>query len=113
MAKRVIILDSVGTLYHVVLWADVPVARQPFYAAQGARSQWNGASQAEHDAIASGAVAERVIEFNLFSGEGLAAVRARLQATWQAYQDEIAVHNSWARYGTFWDGTTWTAGGVA
>ena len=30
-----------------------------------------------------------------------------------AFQAEITARNDWSRYGTTFDGTTWTAGGVA
>ena len=113
-SKRIIILDNFeGTKYHVALWADVPATRQSFYASSGVVSAWTGAAAADNTAIASGAVAERVIQYDAGQAESLATIRVNLQATWTAYQAYVTAWNPWARFGTFWDGTTWTAGGVA
>ena len=114
-AKRIIVLDNPngGSTYHVALWADVPVARQPFYASPGAVSAWTGASAADNAAIATGAVAEKVISYDTATAETLNQLKAVLIAGWTLWQAHITNDNAWARYGTFFDGTTWTAGGVA
>ena len=114
MAKRVIILDQLDTrTYRYALWADVPPPRQPFYAKPGAVSVWTGASAAENAALASGAIVEHVDQFNVPAGTPIADVRALLQTQWQGFQDRITADNPWVRYGTFWDGVTWTPGGVS
>ena len=114
MAKRVIILEQLDTrTYRYALWVNVPVPRQPFYAKSGAISAWTGASVAENAAIASGAVAEHVDHFNVPEGTGLPAVRALLETQWQGFQARITADNPWVRYGTFWDGISWTTGGVS
>ncbi len=114
-AKRAIILDRLEPgRFRVALWADVPAARQQFYAKGGAVSAWTGASAAENTAIATGAVAERVQDIAASSGATVATLRTLIQQAWQAFQDEITQENPWNRYGAFWDGVTltWTAGGV-
>ena len=120
-AKRIIILDNrtqtnIGTeapkTYRAALWADVPAARQPFYVTT-ASSAWTGASGADTAAIQTGAVAERVVTASLPFNVTLLQAQAVLQQMWTDYQAEITAANPWNRYGSFWDGATWTAGGVA
>ena len=113
-AKRVIILEQLDTrTYRYALWADVPLARQTYYANPAASSEWKQATAADVAALASGAVVEHVDHFVVEAGTGLPAVRALLQTQWQGFQDRITSDNPWVRYGTFWDGATWTAGGVS
>ncbi len=120
-AKRIIILDNktqptlgneAPRVYRAAFWADVPVARQPFYVTT-AVSAWAGAAAADNTAIQSGAVAERVVIATLPFNVTLLAAQTALQTMWTDYQAEITAANPWNRYGSFWDGATWTAGGVA
>lgn len=120
-AKRVIVLENKRNMqegveaprrFSVALWADVPVARQPFYVTT-AVSAWSGASGPENADLQAGRVVERRTDVVLVPTATLADAQALLQALWQAYQDEITAANPWNRYGTFWDGATWTPGGVA
>jgi hypothetical protein len=111
---RVIILDQEDTrTYRFVLWADAPLARQTFYADPAAGSVWKNALPSDVAAIQAGQVVERAGTLILEPGEGVAVARTLLQASWQAFQNEITTRNPWGRYGTTWDGTTWVAGGVA
>lgn len=120
MAKRVIILERLpmnGRLaFRYAMWADVPSARQAFYADPNAKSVWTGATAEENAAIASGAVLEQVAEYQdrtSLATETIADVRAALQAAWTAFQNQVTNADvKWSRYGTNWDGTTWTAGGA-
>lgn len=121
MAKRIIILDRIplggGRLaFNYVLWAEVPLARQPFYAHPNAKSVWTGASTQENADIASGAILERVGVYQdrtPEASETIADVRAALQAAWTAFQNEVTNADiRWQRYGTSWNGTTWTAAGA-
>ena len=64
-------------------------------------------------AIATGAVAERVIQYDTGAAETLNQIKAVMVSNWTAFQAEVTAKNPWARYGTFFDGTTWTTGGVA
>lgn len=122
-AKRVIILDRLldaerhtgeGTSqqWRYVLWADVPVARRPFYANPMAISAWKDASPADLTAIQTGIVTEHVGTLFVPPSAIPTDVRAALQTEWQTFQDQVNMVNPWIRYGTFWNGTTWTAGGV-
>lgn len=122
-AKRVIILDRLldaetqageGTSqqWRYMLWADVPLARQPFYAKPGITSEWKDASAADLTALQTGQVVERVATALIPRVATLPQVRTALETEWQIFQDRITAMNPWLRYGTFWDGATWTAGGV-
>jgi len=114
--KQIIILESLGTgrvAYRVCLWADVPVARQPFYADATKGSAYRDASAGELAALRSGAVVERVETFSADPGTSPAEMKARLIQLWQAFQDKVANTNPWNNYGGFWDGQSWAAGGVS
>lgn len=119
ISKRVVILEKLGTApltYKYLLWADVPAARQPFYAAKQASlvSAWKDAAAGDTAALQNGSVAERVDVTTMQPGDNLAAAMARLQAIWTAYQAEITALNQWDRYGSFMDtSNAWANGGVA
>lgn len=120
MARRIIILDRIPMnrrlAFNYVLWAAVPAERQAFYANANAKSAWPGASSQENADIAAGAVLERVGTYQdrtPNATETLADVRAALQTAWAAFQNEVTnLDVRWSRYGTSWDGTTWTAAGA-
>src|SRR3990170_1858033 len=107
---RIIILaqDDPRT-YQYALWADVPASRQSFYVDASAKSAWKDALASDLAALQAGQVVERVDKLGMLEGSTLALARASLQASWQSFQDEITSKNPWLRYGTTWDGTTWTA----
>ena len=112
---RIIVLDQQDArTFNYVFWADVPAARQPFYAKPvGTVSAWKEALVADNAALVDGSVVELVGTLGVPASTSLAQAQAILQATWQAFQDRITATNRWARYGTTWDGVTWTPGGVA
>jgi len=114
MAKQVIVLErSENTqAYRIAYWLAVPASRQSFYANPTATSVWSGASAGELSAIRTGAVVEAV-ETNDFAGMTLPAIQTELQSEWSALQADVTARNPWVRYGSFWDGATWTPGGVA
>lgn len=120
MARKIIILDRVGfpsdDAFRVAFWLDVPVARRPFYANAAFVSAVEGTEApdvVELAALRDGAVSEVVDAVYLPAGTTLAAIRTRLAAHHAVLQAEVTNKNLWARYGTFWDGTTWTNRGVA
>ena len=111
---RVIVLEQEDDRsYRFAMWADVPLERQPFYANPDAKSQWKDALVTDVTALATGAVVERIGRLVLPPGGTAANARQELQASWSAFQQEITNSNPWVRYGTTWDGTTWTQAGVA
>lgn len=114
MAKRVIVLDRADpSRWNVVFWVPVPAARQVFYAKPGKTSAWSGASQVENDALVLGAIAEFVEVYSVEGTPTLQSVQEALEVRWAALQATLAAANPWIRYGTFWDGASWTLGGVS
>lgn len=112
-AKNIIILEKNDSGYRVAFWADVPATRQSFYANPIKRSLWGGASTEENAAIAAGTVTESAEQINVPAGATIPQMQAFLESRWTAFQSYITSYNPWLRYGTFWNGTTWTAGGVS
>jgi hypothetical protein len=109
-----IILDRLSPRqWRYALWADVPAARQPFYARVGATSAWAGASGAQNTALAAGQIAERVNVLEVPAVATVADIKTELDRLATAYQTEITNTNPWVRYGTRSDGTTVTQTGVA
>lgn len=115
--KQIIVLDRVNIpsdfSFRYAMWAAVPAARQSFYANAAATSAWNGAAAGEITALQNGSVVERVAVAEFPAGTGVPAIKAALQAAFTAFQNRITNDNSWNLYGTFYDGTSWTTGGVA
>ena len=111
---RVIVLEQEDVdRIKIALWADVPVARQRFYARPaGTVSAWVDALPGDNTNLINGSVAEMTFEFSRV-GLILAQIRALVESRWQQWQTLVTSENKWVRYGTTWDGTTWVAGGVA
>ena len=116
---RIIVLEQsshgsgLGRDWRLLLWADVPSARQQFYATPGAVSEWKDALTTDNAQLASGAVAERLVTLQQKSTGTIADLQAIAQAMWTAWQAEVTARNPWNRYGTTWDGTSWVLGGVS
>ena len=114
MAKRVIVLEKQGPgQFRVAYWLAVPASRQPFYANPAATSQWKDASGAEVAQLQSGEVREVVETYSSEGAPTLSLVQAAFEERWTNLQAETTVYNPWLRYGSYWDGTTWTVGGVS
>lgn len=113
--KRVIVLERMNDHpppeFRVAFWADVPVARQSFYADPSKASVWSGATVAENTSLKNGAVLEMVDTVAAPPNATLAEIQAILENRWATFQAEVNNAKKWTRYGTVWDGTTWTAGG--
>ena len=110
---RIIILERDDRKIDYVMWADVPAARQPFYAAPGKMSAWKDALAIDNTALQMGQVVEEAGHEVMEPGYTAAQSRTKLINTWTEFQNRITALNKWDRYGTTWDGTTWTAAGVA
>lgn len=117
MAKQIIILERVhepsDMTFRVAFWAAVPVARQAHYADPAATSEYEDASAAELTVLQVGQGIERVETIVFPIGATLAQIKTKLEGRWQTIQDAVNARNPWVKYGTTWDGTTWTAGGVS
>jgi hypothetical protein len=113
---NVIVLDKVGpTSYRYAMWADVPTARQSFYASTSiSKSAWNGASSQDIANLQSGAVVEKVDVYQVSTTDTVASVEAILAATALSFQNGVASNNPWAFYGSFQSSSgVWTTTGVA
>lgn len=124
MARKIIVLDQPGLpsdlTYRVAFWLTVPASRQPYQAVlnAGTRSQVIGPAAptaAELNDFATGAVIEQVVTVPFVPGTPLATILAQLQSLYNAAQaqSDSAAFNQWNRYGSSWDGTTWTGVTVA
>lgn len=105
---NVIVLTQTGGDLSAAMWADVPAARQQYYANAGAKSAWTGATTQDNTNIQSGSVAETVVVQRVPAGATLNQIENFLQNLWQQYQTSITNANPWLHYGSTWDGTTWT-----
>lgn len=118
ISKRIIVLEQLSAaplMFRYLMWADVPAARQPFYAAKqaGMVSTWKDAVAGDNTALQNGSVTERVDQATFPAGTNLVQAETILLAIWTAFQAEITAANPWNRYGTFMDtANSWTAGGV-
>jgi hypothetical protein len=111
MAKQIIILernDGAPPTFRVAYWLTVAASRQTYYAQTGAKSVWTGASQAENDAIAAGQIVEVVGTQEVAPGASMAVVQTQLEGIWTSKQAAFTASNVPNRYGSFWDGVTWT-----
>lgn len=116
MPKRVIVLEKLTgprPAFRMAFWADVPLARQIFYANPAAISAYKDATTAEVALIKTGAVVERVEVVSADPPRTAAQMQAIAEGRWTAFQAEIEADNPWSRYGSSWDGTAWITGGVA
>lgn len=114
MARKIILLERLSDAgdpltFRYVYWADVPAARQALAAKPAFVSAVLDATAAEKTALQSGAVAEVVRTSAWPAGATIATIQADLIAGFTAYQAQVSAYNPWLRYGTSWDGTTWTS----
>lgn len=125
MARKIIILDKDpnANAFNFACWLDVPLTRQGFYANANLTSRVGVVGvdntvpgvilQAELDALRSGAVIEVVERVEFAQGTPVGQILSQLIQTFTQRQAEITGRNLWGRYGSSWDGTTWTAAGVS
>ena len=109
---KIIILETKPGKVNYAFWADVPAARQRFYADANKVSVWKDAIAADNTALQNGSVVELVSSYPFEEGASAARIRNALLDLHTKYQAEISAYNPWVRYGTTYD-TAWTAGGVA
>jgi hypothetical protein len=98
-----------------VMRADVPAARQAFYADAAKTSAYKGILAADLTALRAGQVIEKTDSFG-YGGMTLAQIKTALIAKQAAFQADVtadAEYNPFKFYGSRWDKTAWTAGGVS
>lgn len=117
MARKIIQLERTGMPsdqnFRVALWLDVEVARQPFYADAAATSVVKGITAPELAAIQAGEIVEVVDVVPKLADGTVGDWRAAAEVLYSLKQQELTSRNPWVRYGTFWDGATWTPVTVA
>lgn len=117
MAKKIIILERINEPsdndFKYVLWATVPVGRESFYTNINAKSEYKAATAEELQDIKDGKVIERSGLISKTESVTFANIKNDLEKLFKDFQDEINNKKPFLRYGTFWDGTAWTSGGVA
>jgi len=114
MAKQIIILERPDVnRFSVAYWLQVPVARQAFYANAAATSHYIGISAPELSDLRAGVFVEQTQDISFLSAATIGQCQAQLVTEFAARQSAITNFNQWNRYGSFYDGASWTAGGVA
>lgn len=115
--KRIIILEHRNIPsdldFGYVMWADVPEARQSFYANATATSAYKSASAEELAALQAGSVVELTGALSSIASRTIQQIQGALIARFNQFQAEITNNNRWVRYGTYWDGSAWTSVTVA
>ena len=111
---RVIVLERPEpALYNVAFWADVPAARQAFYATPGKVSAWKDALSGDNTNLQNGSVVESVRQVRVPGGWTITQIESEVETQWTAYQASITNSNPWVRYGSTWDGATWVLTGAS
>ncbi len=115
--QYIVVLERTGTppmRVRYLLRATVPTDRQPFLADAEKMSAYPQTPAADLADLRAGKVVEFVSEMDL-PGLTVPQVKTALLAAQAAFQARVtadAEYNPWKFYGTFWDGTAWTTGGV-
>ena len=96
-----------------VMWASVPTARQSLYTQTTAwQSIYASATTTELASLRAGEYVETVQTASLPTAAGAPVVKNVLEAAFTAYQSSITNEVSYQYYGTYYEGTVWTLGGV-
>ena len=117
-ARSVIILEQISAappVYTYLLRADVPLARQSLYARPGYKSLFQPiAPDTDPDAAAliAGSVVEKIETLTVLPGTTIPQIEAELVSRQTTYQAAVTSATTWVRYGTFFNGSTWTPQGV-
>lgn len=112
---QAICLDKTGpNTFRFAIWADVPLARQPFYASTGNTSAWKNATSGDIANLQSGAVTERIYKFDVSTTDTVATVEAAMAGTATQVQLDVNSYNPWVFYGSSLSSSgVWTTTGVA
>ena len=115
--KKIIILERQNepsdNTFRVVFWAVVPVTRQLAYANSSFNSQYKDAIAQEISDLRTGVVVESVETFMYPAGTTQLVMTTDLINKYNIYQNFINTRNTYSKYGTSWDGTSWTTAGLA
>jgi len=113
MPKRIIVLEkTTPNMFHVAFWVTTPAPRIAYHANASATSAYKQATAEELGALQDGSVVERVETVSVPPAATLPQMQAQLEGIWQTFQTALDNEATFTRYGTYWDGTTWTLGGA-
>ena len=116
MAKLIVILDrrprndgdgarlEFGIAFRLV----VPAGRAPFYANPNATSTVKAADTADVNELKAGTLVEVVDSVTFPAGTAIAVIETGLANRHATMQAALNADPTYARYGSSWDGTTWT-----
>ena len=113
----IVVLDRTNVrtaTFRYLLRAAVPTARQSYFANPDATSAYKNATEAELVALRAGQYVE-VVRESPFGGMTVPQIKTWLieaQTALQAKVNADAGWNPFKYWGTSWDGSTWTNGGV-
>lgn len=115
MGKKIIILEREGTINdcRYCFWLDVPLTRQPFYINPDATSSYLNATAQEIQDIKDGKIKEITGYTTYEASLTVAQVKQDLIDRYNQEQTKVNNYNPWIKYGSYWDGTNWTVGGVS
>ena len=97
-----------------VLRANVPTARQPYFADATKTSMYKNIAAPDLAALRAGQVVERGGS-DVVEGRTVAQIKSGLIAEQITFQEQVNTDgemNPYKYYGTAWDGTVWVNGGV-
>lgn len=110
--RQVIVLERTAVspkiAYRIAFWLPVASARQFIFANPGKTSQVKDISQSELTSLRAGEFVEVVDERDVPPGSSLAQVQSALESIWNAMHTEFDNRTTWDRYGSNWNGTSWT-----
>lgn len=117
MARKIIILERLNEPsdqdFRYLCWCDVPQGRESLYANEKKESVFKDATADETAALQEGRVVEFVDVLSNPAGATRAQIKAKLQAKFAEFQARVTNYNPGKFYGSSWDGSTWTDGGIA
>ncbi len=120
--KHIIILDRTGEpsdlSFSCLFWLSVPAGREKFYTihetpALPFSSRYQDATAEEIAALKAGTVIEMTENIVMPAGTPLTTIQARVIVRYNELQNALNSRNPFVRYGTSWDGASWTVGGVS
>lgn len=111
--NRIVILERVTKrAYRVVFRTTTPVALQSYYADPAKTALWPDAPAADTTSLQDGSEHEASDHITIEPGATQPEIAALLEATWADFNARVQAYNPWPKYGTRWDGTSWTVEGV-
>lgn len=115
---KIVLLETLGfpsdLNYHVLYRIPIPSQRQKYYAKPGAATAFlDEADAALNSQLQSGAVLEISDTINLKLGTSDNAAGQEAIKRYNILVAQITTNNPYVRYGTGWDGTSFTIRGVS